>query len=188
MKLEDSSVSCQKRMVESFTFQVSGFMKQGFTLIEILIVVAIISILSSIVLIGLGPTQRIGRDARRLVDLRQVQTALGLYFNKCGYYPGLEQPGTPPCSEFVPISGWTSLKNSIIRSNLGVNQMPDDPSAAVGPGRNYLYGSAPDGSGYVLGATFEDVNNQALSNDIDGQVYGVNCGSPSSDTVYCIQV
>ena len=61
--------------------------QQGFTLIEILIVVAIIAILASVVLVGLGPTQAQGRDARRISDLREVQTGLELYYNKNGVYP-----------------------------------------------------------------------------------------------------
>ena len=62
--------------------------RKGFTLIEILIVVAIIAILASVVLVGLGPTQQAGRDARRISDLHEVQNGLELYYNKCGYYPG----------------------------------------------------------------------------------------------------
>ena len=50
--------------------------RKGFTLIEILIVVAIIAILASIVLVGLGPTQQSGRDARRLSDLHEIQNGL----------------------------------------------------------------------------------------------------------------
>ncbi len=50
--------------------------RKGFTLIEILIVVAIIAILASVVLVGLAPTQREGRDARRISDLAQVQNGL----------------------------------------------------------------------------------------------------------------
>ena len=34
--------------------------RKGFTLIEILIVVAIIAILASVILVGLGPTQSLG--------------------------------------------------------------------------------------------------------------------------------
>lgn len=159
-------------------------MRKGFTLIEILIVVAIISILSSVVLIGLGPTQRIGRDARRLADLRQVQTGLGLYFNKCGYYPGVAQPNNPPCAEFQVISGWASLKSAIQGSNVIVETLPNDPTA----GKNYFYGVASDGSGYVIGAILEDPNSQALTNDTDNQIYGVNCGDQSSDNTYCIRI
>ena len=57
-------------------------------MIEILIVVAIIGILASVVLVGLGPTQQSGRDARRLSDLHEVQNAIELYYQKYGIYPG----------------------------------------------------------------------------------------------------
>jgi len=60
----------------------------GFTLIEMLIVVAIIGILASIVVVGLNTSRKQARDTRRLADLRGIQTALELYYNKNGYYPG----------------------------------------------------------------------------------------------------
>lgn len=159
-----------------------GFsMKKGFTLIEILIVVAIIAILSSVVLVGLGPTQRIGRDARRLSDLRNTQTGLELYFGKCGYYPGTAQSGSQ-CSPYSPISSWTELRNSLIFSGIGVLQVPNDPTS----GREYLYGASPGGTSYVLGAALEEPTNPALREDIDGSLHGVFCGDPVSDTVYCL--
>jgi len=153
--------------------------KSGFTLIELLIVVAIIAVLSSIVLIGLGPTQRAGRDARRIADLRQVQTALELYFNKCGYYPGSQQP-VSPCSPYSPISTWQDLVFSLRGSNIGVNQVPNDPTS----GRTYSYGADVSGSSYVLGAFLEDANSSALVDDIDGLQNGVNCDDPT----YCVQL
>src|SRR2546422_562625 len=61
--------------------------KKGFTLIEILIVVAIIALLASIVLVGLGPARVKGRDARRVADIRQMQNALEIWNTKCGSYP-----------------------------------------------------------------------------------------------------
>lgn len=156
-------------------------MKRGFTLIEILIVVAIIAILSSVVLIGLGPTQRIGRDARRLSDLRQVQTALELYFNKCGYYPGTAQSGSP-CGPYSQISSWSGLQTALTGSSIGVSQISNDPTA----GRNYLYAASVGGGSYVLGAGLEEPSNSALQNDVDGTVFGVDCGVSSSDSVYCL--
>src|SRR3989344_4283087 len=60
----------------------------GFTLIELLVVIAIIGIIASMVLIGVNSTRRLGRDARRIADLRQMQNALEIYYNGCGEYPG----------------------------------------------------------------------------------------------------
>ncbi len=156
-------------------------MKNGFTLIEILIVVAIISTLSSIILVGLGPAQKIGRDARRIADLREVQTGLEVYFTKCDYYPGGVEPSALGCGPFTPVSGWADLVNSLLSSNLGIKQVPNDPRESLG--KTYFYGASSNGSGYVLGATLEDPNNQSLAHDVDGLVNGVNCDDP----VYCIE-
>ncbi len=152
--------------------------RSGFTLIEMLIVVAIIGILAGAVLVGLGPVQRQGRDSRRIADLRQVQNALELYYNKCGYYPGTAQAGSP-CGAFSQISAWADLSTTITGSTLGVNKVPNDPSA----GRNYFYGTNATGSSYTIGATLEDTNNPNLSQDVDGTVNGVDC----TDPIYCVE-
>ncbi len=151
---------------------------RGFTLIEILIVIAIIAVLASAVLIGLGPVQRQGRDARRISDLRQTQNALELYYSKCGYYPGTTQASSP-CSGFVQISAWSDLTNALTGSNIGVPQIPNDPTA----GKNYFYGTDSAGTQYVIGATLEDPNNPAFQNSAQGTIFGVNCTAP----VYCIR-
>ncbi len=52
----------------------------GFTLIEMLVVVAIVGLLSSTILVGLGTARSKARDARRIADLRQVQTGLENYY------------------------------------------------------------------------------------------------------------
>lgn len=58
--------------------QASG---RGFTLLELLIVIAIIAILSVILILVLNPAETLkkSRDAQRISDLNTVKTALGLY-------------------------------------------------------------------------------------------------------------
>jgi prepilin-type N-terminal cleavage/methylation domain-containing protein len=147
--------------------------RKGFTLIEILVVVAIIGILASVVLVGLGPAQKRGRDARRLSDLKQVQTALELYYNKCGYYPGGANPTT--CGPFTKINDWDQLTTALKGSALGINQIPTDP--------NYQYATNDLGTVYVIAATLEEdttASKQGLTQIPDG-VTGIACGGK----VYC---
>jgi len=54
--------------------------KRGFTLIELLVSISILAVLSSV---GLGMfivSQKKARDARRMTDLREIQTAMEQYY------------------------------------------------------------------------------------------------------------
>ena len=61
--------------------------KKAFTLVELLVVVAIIAILASALLVGLGGARQKARDARRIADLRNVQSALEVYYARNNQYP-----------------------------------------------------------------------------------------------------
>ncbi len=122
--------------------------RKGFTLIEILIVVAIIAILASVVLVGLGPTQQAGRDARRLSDLHEVQNGLELYYNKNGAYP-IPNPAT-----------WATFQTTLTGAGIGVNSVPNDPSS----GKNYIYAWNTGATTYELGANMESANGSEWTN------------------------
>jgi prepilin-type N-terminal cleavage/methylation domain-containing protein len=174
--------------------------RKGFTLIEILIVVAIIAILASVVLVGLGPTQQAGRDARRISDLSEAQNGLELYYNKCGFYPG--PTGNTSCSAVTGSTGalaYTAVGAAITAPsfNLGVSTWPQDPSN-VSP-HVYSYGTNGTGStaatSYVLGAVLENTNNSVFTTyQPPTTVVGdtnpgqVPCGSANTGPDYCVSL
>ncbi len=61
--------------------------KKGFTLIELLVVVALIGVLATLVLANLNAARERGRDTERKADLRNIETALRLYYNDKGVFP-----------------------------------------------------------------------------------------------------
>ncbi|MAF13480.1 MAG: hypothetical protein CMI53_01130 [Parcubacteria group bacterium] len=63
--------------------------KKGFTLIELLVVIAIIGLLSTLAVVALNSARSKARDAKRISDVKQIQTALELYYNdNSGYAAG----------------------------------------------------------------------------------------------------
>jgi prepilin-type N-terminal cleavage/methylation domain-containing protein len=149
--------------------------QKGFTLIELLIVIAVIGILASVILVGLGPIQKQGRDARRISDLRQIQNGLELYYNAKGNYPDTG-------------GSWVNFNTQIqtLRNAVpAISNIPDDPSQ----GENYKYSS--NGSSYCLGAKLEDLNNPNWKRSVNcasGCFDGSGQGNPTASSFYCVSL
>ena len=60
---------------------------KGFTLIELLVVIAIIGLLSTLAVVALNNARTKSRDAKRLADIKSIQTGLELYFADKNTYP-----------------------------------------------------------------------------------------------------
>ena len=78
--------------------------KDGFTLLELLVVIAIIGILSGAVLVSLQGARSKARDAVRKSDIRQVTTAMQLYYVKEEqFFPqNDDSTGIPDIGGFLP--------------------------------------------------------------------------------------
>lgn len=138
---------------------------KGFTLIEVLIVISIIGILSSLTLLGLGTFRSSGRDVRRVTDLRQITNALELYYAKVGNYPST--------------ANW---ETEILKTNGGVlDSLPKDPND---PTTKYEYGVCGT-SGYVVKATLEEANKKILDESYVAAGCDKTCDVSKNE--YCIK-
>jgi general secretion pathway protein G len=61
--------------------------QNGFTLVELLVVISIISVLVTVIAGGFRSSQARGRDVQRKSDLKQVANSLELYYSDYGKYP-----------------------------------------------------------------------------------------------------
>jgi len=122
--------------------------KSGFTLIELLVVIAIIDLLSTLSILALSSARARARDTKRVSDVKQIQTALEMYFNDTGAYPviGSVDPG-----DTLWTSGGTFLKT--------VPTPPTTADGSCGPQPAYTYSpyNLSNGGGtyslqYCLGA------------------------------------
>ena len=74
--------------------------QKGFTLVELLVVISIISILASVVLVSLNAAKGKGRDGMRIAQIHQVEQALAIYNSKHGQYPS-NHPNSFPNNGYV---------------------------------------------------------------------------------------
>lgn len=120
--------------------------QKGFSLVELLIVIAVIVALSLISIFALNEQRIKARDAKRLSDIRQIRTALEFYYSDFQEYPITEQKislGTARykklCSKqeggFVPITTDCSQETTYIAD------IPADPAEL----RQYFYQGNADG-------------------------------------------
>lgn len=109
-------------------------MKKGFTLIELLVVIAIIALLSTLAVVALGSAREKARDAKRLSDIKQVQTALELYYTDKSDYPAgtdlVLGGATAGCL------GGEGFKASGCAATLYMGQVPANPTPN---GADYTY-------------------------------------------------
>lgn len=148
--------------------------RNGFTLIELMVVMAILAIL-----LGLGAgsfitAQKKGRDNTRKSNLRAIANALELYYNDKGKYPasdasgGIVGCGADAAPTACSVNGVFSDANGTIY----MPQLPTDPA----PAKRYYYLSA-GASQFQIYASLENAQDPTLI------VTAYNCASGSGSSL-----
>ncbi|MCX6793299.1 MAG: prepilin-type N-terminal cleavage/methylation domain-containing protein [Candidatus Falkowbacteria bacterium] len=132
--------------------------KKGFTLIELLVVIAIIGVLSTMAIIALGNARAKARDSKRVADIKQISTALELYYSDYNSYPTIITPGNALTSPDGTKTYMASIPN---------NPTPRNDSGCGD--NNYTYASTPDNTNYSL--------NFCLGNNVSSTPAGINSSS-----------
>lgn len=138
--------------------------KKSFTLVELLVVVAIIGLIATIVLVALnGPRQR-ARDAKRTTDLKALANALEMYYNDYGVYPYGTLGGSIDSRDGFCLeksTGFASLMASYI------SPIPNDPKYenVDYPEYCYWYRTRNNGQEYKIFARMETSNYEPASKD-----------------------
>jgi prepilin-type N-terminal cleavage/methylation domain-containing protein len=133
--------------------------KSGFTLIELLVVIAIIGLLSTLSVLALNAARARSRDAKRISDVQQMQTALEMYYNDTNSYP--LSASITPGSQIAA------------GSNIYLKKVPAPPAPVDGAScpaaTAYTYTSTSGTSGtatytiqYCLGATVNGVTGNQI--------------------------
>lgn len=133
--------------------------RAGFTLIELVVAMAIMSVLAAAMWGNFSSSLAKGRDNRRKQDISSIAKALELYYNDFGRYPAA-----------LPAWGEALLHDNN-SSVIYMQKLPNDPAY---PNATYCYAPTLDLSSYSLYADLENANDSdALSVEevCDGWTY-----------------
>ncbi|MCX6731184.1 MAG: prepilin-type N-terminal cleavage/methylation domain-containing protein [Candidatus Roizmanbacteria bacterium] len=139
-------------------------MKKGFTLVEILVVVTIISLLASIAAVSYSRFVKQSRDARRKTDIEQIRASIELYRNFKGTYPA------PPMN-----FGTGALQDG---TTVYMSKIPSDPMSSSPTSNTYFYTSSGTFQDYTLCAYIEGGDTSVSLNSCGSGIICNYCMGP----------
>jgi prepilin-type N-terminal cleavage/methylation domain-containing protein len=150
--------------------------RKAFTLVELLVVIGIIGLLSSVAVLSLTQARKKSIEGKRNADIRQIMAAMQLYYDHNGSYPDTISLGCGITGNWYCLGhgtagscwksvypGCTALDNALTPY---MNKIPDDPLNDTSHyGDAYLYHHNSDlagaPSGPVLHWGSDDPTNSA---------------------------
>lgn len=150
------NVQCGKilKQILNFKFHILHS-KSGFTLIELMVTIAIIAVLAAVGLVVYSTAQKSGRISKRVQDLNAIRTALELFKATNGSYPSVTTAGTPLC-----------LDSLSVNNSLSPNYMPVVPKDPIQSGATYCYMYMADTGGASPTATVYKVRTSVAATEM----------------------
>lgn len=148
--------------------------RNGFTLIELMIVMVLLAILVAIGTGSFMSSQKKSRDAKRKADLRQVAVTLEAYYNDMGRYPAASGGQMMGCG--IGASGacaWGGAWSNTSTTPETV-YMYVLPTESV-PGRSMYYATDAGGTYFRLYGLLENTQDEGAGVN-QGGYSGTNCG------------
>lgn len=144
---------------------------QGFTLVEIMVVVFIVAILVTLATVSLVAPRMKARDLKRISAVNSIQTALGLYYRDQGFYP-------------TSITAGVALKNPD-GTKTYLDEVPYNPTPRTDhscPDVEFSYKVGANNKSYSLSACVGEDRNSSKSKLVFGTKEGIfNCGDRITD-------
>jgi prepilin-type N-terminal cleavage/methylation domain-containing protein len=151
---------------------------KGFTLIEMIVVVAIIAILMGIVITKSSDAKAKSRDAKRISDIANMQLSLELYFDRCNQYPALTNNPLNSAYKIPDLNSGSTCPSGITLATF-LGKVPTPPLT----GEFYEYSLNTNSTDYVLKAMLEK-SNPALTDIDHTKTYSTSNGG-FTPTVNC---
>lgn len=147
--------------------------KEGFTIVELLIVIVVIGILALLVITTYSGIQQKARNSKRQSDVAALQTQLEAFYQQSGYYPSL-----------ADLNNATWLRDNM--KSLDQNALVDPSNAtqsktlvASPAAKSYSY-AVTDASGASCEATDSNCAKYTLTATYEGTVNGSSTYSKSN--------
>lgn len=138
---------------------------QGFTIVELLIVIVVIGILALLVITTYSGIQAKARNSKRQSDLKSLQTQLEAFFSQNGYYPSLTDMNS---------GAWLASNMKSLDQNALID--PSNPTqsktlVAAPVAKSYAY-AVTDSSGNSCESTDTNCAKYTLTATYEGTVNG----------------
>lgn len=138
---------------------------KAFTLSEVIVVTLIIVLIYTIVSASLKEVRRNSRDAKRVVDMKELQIILEEYYRNEGSYPAEIIFGESLIGERT---------NKLYKANVSKNPLPPSEECLI---KEYYYERIDSNDSYIL--------KMCLEKSSDKLSLGINCFYPTGADNLC---